>query len=525
MRFSAGTVLAVCVASLAAAAPIVVSVDMAWKQGISDENSRVIGYGNETLHRFDETAGQIWDAVQRLERAHLPPCSAEEIDLMRHIALTSSYVQGLGRIGGNSLLCTSFGTTRPIPVGPPDLRTASGALERLGRRMPLADDHPLDIFETHGLAFLIDPGLALDIPTDGPQVSITVYVPSSPGHAVFASRNLSVPQGWYRPVRKGETLTFRSNGYLVAIVRSARFDLAAISAAPESYARQRVSSFAFVFVPLGLICAAGLAWAVAVISRRQLSLTAELRRAARRKDFFVDYQAIVDLQSNRVIGAEALVRWRRRNEIITPDTFIAIAEQSGVIRDITRCVSEIVASELPTLLNIDPNFLITLNVAAEDLRDTATVETIRRLLSSGVQPHRVALEATERVLIQANESRAVLDAIRSLGVKIAIDDFGIGYSSLSRLQSLAPDTLKIDRSFIEMIGTEEVNSRVIPHIIDMAHTLKLEIIAEGIESEQQAAYLRARGVLYAQGYLYGTPTGLEGISDALRSAQSSAPYA
>lgn len=101
-------------------------------------------------------------------------------------------------------------------------------------------------------------------------------------------------------------------------------------------------------------------------------------------------------------------------------------------------------------------------------------------------------------------------------MRIAIDDFGIGYSSLSRIQALAPNTLKIDRSFTEMIGTEEANSRVIPYIIGMAHSLGLTIIAEGIESEHQVAYMREYGVRYAQGYLFGRPGSLEELSAAMR---------
>jgi sensor c-di-GMP phosphodiesterase-like protein len=221
----------------------------------------------------------------------------------------------------------------------------------------------------------------------------------------------------------------------------------------------------------------------------------------------VEYQPIVDLQTRRWIGAEALVRWRRPDgRIIRPDNFIPVAEQSGVIQYVTECVAEIVAADLPSLIAIDPKFRVAINVSARDLGSEHTLAIIRNLLRNGrAHPENIAVEATERGFLQGNEAREVLAGIRGLGVEVAIDDFGTGYSSLSSLQTLNVDALKIDKSFVDTIGTDAATSHVVSHIIEMAHSLQLIIVAEGVETDAQAEYLQRRGVHYAQGWLFAVP--------------------
>ncbi len=259
------------------------------------------------------------------------------------------------------------------------------------------------------------------------------------------------------------------------------------------------------------------------ISRIQLSLPSVLRAAAKRGEFYLEYQPVVELATKRWIGAEALVRWRRAGgEIVRPDTFIPIAEECGVITRITACVGEIVAADLPSLLQIDQEFFVAINLSAADLRSAETVELFRRMLnSSKAQPKNIAAEATERGFLQGKETSEILDAIRKQGIVVAIDDFGTGYSSLSCLQSLGLDVLKIDKSFVETIATDGVTSQVVPHIIDMAHSLKLFITAEGVETETQADFLRSRGVQFAQGWLFGKPMPIETLCELLVAQRTS----
>ncbi|MGB0066071.1 MAG: EAL domain-containing protein [Terracidiphilus sp.] len=525
MRRSAEVAIAVLVGSAAVAVPILVSVELAWKEGLYNEGTVALSYAQDALRRTNEMAGQIEGGLDRLTHSNYPPCSQGEIDMMRQIDVGSSYIQAVGRIQGDSLICTSLESKQPIPLGPPTLITASGATERLNIKLAIAGDQPLDVFARDGFAFLLDPRLPLDIPTEGPSISMAIFVPSSPIHAIIASKGKDLRPEWFKQILPGTSETFVSNGYVVAITRAAQIDVAVVAAAPLTYAQQRVRQFSLIFVPLGLLCAVALAWAVMHISRVRMSLRSILRAAAQRKEFYVEYQPVVELNSGRWAGAEALVRWRRSGDrIIRPDNFIPSAEETGAIVLITACVAEIVAADLPSLVKIDPEFFVAINLSAPDLRSAETVERFRLMLSAGnVQPKNIAVEATERSVLQGDETRDTLAAIRALGISVAIDDFGTGYSSLSCLQSLGVDVLKIDKSFVETIGTDGATNQVVPHIIDMAHSLKLTITAEGVEEEAQAAFLRQRSVQFAQGWLFGKPMKIADLCEKLRARQDLHP--
>jgi sensor c-di-GMP phosphodiesterase-like protein len=307
---------------------------------------------------------------------------------------------------------------------------------------------------------------------------------------------------------------------VVSVVRAQQADIAAVAAFPSIYVRQQLRPFTFIYVPMGLLCACGLAWAVAHISRTRLSLPYALRSAAKRKEFFVEYQPIVNLATRRWVGAEALVRWRHSGRVVAPNEFIPAAEDSGVITLITACVAEIVAADLPTLIAIDPDFHVAINLSGPDLLNPETVRLLKKVLvASRDRPCNIQVEATERGFLQTAHSRWMISAIRALGINVSIDDFGTGYSSLSCLQTLDLDAIKIDKAFVETIGTDGATSQVVPHIIDMAHSLELEMVAEGIETATQADFLRRRLVRFGQGWLFGRPMSLTSLCASIHTQQ------
>jgi sensor c-di-GMP phosphodiesterase-like protein len=237
-----------------------------------------------------------------------------------------------------------------------------------------------------------------------------------------------------------------------------------------------------------------------------------VRRAIRQRDFYVEYQPIVELESRRVIGAEALVRWKSAQGKIQPDHFIPLAEDRGLIHLITGQVLAIITEDLPRILEIDPNFEVAINMSAGDLRSGFTLERLDLLLdAAGAQPRNIGIEATERAFLHDPETAELIGTLRRKGFRVAIDDFGTGYSSLACLQSLSLDTLKIDKAFVETIDTNGATSQVVLHIIEMARSLHLEMVAEGVESEAQAQFLLRRGVRYAQGWLFSRPVPIESL--------------
>ena len=506
MRRSRREVIALLVGALAVILPTATCVYLSWNQSMAEEKSRMSGYAHDVMRRSLATAHQIDKAVSTLKKDDLAPCSSQELDLMRQLALGSSYLQAIGRLANDSLVCSSLGAASPIPVGKATDITAYGAEERLNVHLSNTSSDPLLVVSRDGFAAVVDMSLVLDTPVEGRDILMTVFVPSTANHQMLASEGKPMPAEWLRVIPKGSSSSYIENGRIFSAVRSSDKDLEAIVSEPKFYADQHVVGFVLVLVPLGLTCGGLLAWAVAYVSRISFSLPGVLRGAARRHEFFVEYQPIVDLQTGRWVGAEALVRWKRNGVTVPPDEFIAVAEASGVITFITEEVTRIVAADLPALVKIDPAFQVSINLSAPDLCSDHTLEMLNDMLKRfGVDAKHIELEATERGFLQGDKAVAIIGQLRARGFSVAIDDFGTGYSSLSLLQSMKFDTLKIDRSFVNTIGTDGPTSHVVVHIIEMAHSLELEMVAEGVEREEQAEYLRGRGVKYAQGWLFSKP--------------------
>jgi sensor c-di-GMP phosphodiesterase-like protein len=521
MRRSSGVAIAFAIGSVAAVVPIWISIQLAWNEALANAESRVQSHASILVHRGEEAKNQLDGARSLLDAVHFPPCSAEEVALMEQLAVTSNYIQAIGRISGNQLICSSLGGPGPIDIGRADLVTENGEGERFNVWVYKAQVRPLLVISENGFAFIVDSSLLEDLPDTGPGLSVGIFVPSQPQHDPISRSNDGIPASWLRTIPKGTSTSFLDDGYVVSVVRAKDADFAAVAAYPSSYIQEQLRPFAFIYVPLGLLCAGGLAWAVAHISRIRLSLPSALRRAARRKEFYVEYQPIVDLATKRWVGAEALVRWRHNGRVVPPDEFIPTAEQSGVITRITACVAEIVTRDLPTLLMFDPNFWVAINLSGPDLLTTDTVTLLKKVLAtSHARPCNLHVEATERCFLQADHSRWMIALIRSLGMPVSIDDFGTGYSSLSCLQTLGLDSLKIDKSFVETIGTDGATSQVVPHIIEMAHSLELTMIAEGIETGAQVDFLRSRGVRFGQGWLYGKSMKITALCSSLYMSQT-----
>ncbi|GAB3379443.1 EAL domain-containing protein [Azotobacter armeniacus] len=254
---------------------------------------------------------------------------------------------------------------------------------------------------------------------------------------------------------------------------------------------------------LALLCGGATFWLV----RRRLSLGGELQGALRRQELRVYYQPIFHLASRRCIGAEALMRWQRPDGCLTnPEQFIPLAESTGQIRAITDFLLKEVLEQLGDLLRSHPELYISVNLSACDVSAPRIGPLTERLLARhGVRPEQIAFEVTERGLIDLQAASRNLAELRAHGHRILIDDFGTGYSSLAYLQTLPVDGLKIAKTFVDALGADAASSGVAPHIVRMARALRLKVIAEGIEREEQARLLGSEGADYGQGWLFAHP--------------------
>lgn len=516
MRSFRGEPVPLIVGAVAFIAPLLLSLQLAWNQSIANEKEEGLHYASEVVRRGEETGRQFYRAEQLLNQDHFGRCSPEEIDLMRQIDVGSTYIQMVGRMSGGTVECTSLGEVKPMTVGPPTLITENGVSEWMNFKFGKVSLDRLDLLAYKGVAIVVDTGLLVDLDT-GEGTGLALMVPSNARRLSLVEPKGGIRAKWLNPIGRGQSISFVDGNYVVSKVRSKHLDLQAISVIPLSHGYRHVLQFAIEFVPIGLICGVALGWAAMQISRHRLSLPGMIRAAAHNHDFYVEYQPIAAMSTRRIVGAEALVRWKRGDADMSPATFIKLAEESGVITMITESVMEIVSRDLPRLLELDPEFHVSINLSATDLKSDATrgklVELLRR---SGASPRHLIVEATEHGLINGQDSFRVIAGIREEGIRVAIDDFGTGYSSLSCVQSVGLDFLKIDKAFVDTIGTDGATSGVVLLIIEMARSMRLRTVAEGVETEAQAEFLLGRNVDYAQGWLFGMPMSIDSLCSQLR---------
>jgi len=505
------------IGALAFFAPIVASIYLAWQESYSAEQSLSLTYAQDALLRVERTEGQFQQALQKVEHANNAPCSPEDLQVMRQADLGSGYLKEIGRVSHDTLLCTSQGVTNSIVLGKPNIITAQGISMYFNRKLSSQSAHPLNVFAARGFAAIVDPDPAVDVSTEGPDIELAVFVPSASDRDPMVTRGQDFSSAWFQPIAPGTQTTMLDRGYLVSTVQSPSWDLTVLTATPQRYIYQRLGHFALFVCPMGILCGTVLSLAVALFRRMLSSFPTMLRRAIRDKNFYVLYQPVVDLKSRQIIGAEALVRWKNNYADFRPDYFISQAEECGLIHLITGQVIKIVARDLPQFLKIDPDFRVAINMSADDLCTRQTIDSLEKLLRvTRARPKNIELEATERAFLQGPDTAELLDVLRAKGFTVAIDDFGTGYSSLSCLQTLPLDTLKIDKAFVDTIGTDGATSQVVHHIMKMAHSLQLEMVAEGVETEPQAIYLTKNGVRYGQGWLFGRPMDLNHLCQLIR---------
>jgi diguanylate cyclase (GGDEF)-like protein len=237
----------------------------------------------------------------------------------------------------------------------------------------------------------------------------------------------------------------------------------------------------------------------------------DLRKAIEERQFIVNYQPIVSLRDNRICGFEALVRWKHPTRgLIPPGEFIPISEESEIIVLLGRWVLREACRQMAEWRRCYPRLgplTISVNVATRQLSDSCLVEDVESALAdSGLHPESLALEMTESSIMgNAQRTLTTLDRLKAMNVGLEIDDFGTGYSSLSYLQRLPFDTLKIDRSFVREMAAGNGSLDIVKAILQLAHSLKLDVIAEGVETKRQLSKLRELGCDYLQGYLFSRP--------------------
>lgn len=258
----------------------------------------------------------------------------------------------------------------------------------------------------------------------------------------------------------------------------------------------------------GIVAVALFAFFIVFPKRGPHNPVAELEKALKAGEFVPYYQPVVDITTGRVRGAEVLMRWRKPDDtIVAPAAFIPLAESSGLILEMTRAIMRQVRDEVGPAIAERPFLRMGFNLAARHFMDEGIVSDVREIFEgSPVRLTQIVLEVTERQsLDNLTSARRVIAALQGLGIKVAIDDIGAGHAGLSYMLKLGVDIIKIDKMFIDALGHETSSMTIVETLIDLARNMRMDVIAEGVETFEQVVALRERGIRSAQGYVFAPP--------------------
>lgn len=263
----------------------------------------------------------------------------------------------------------------------------------------------------------------------------------------------------------------------------------------------------------------------------RLNLELDLRQALEAREFCLHYQPIVSLETGHISGFEALLRWRHpKRGLVPPLSFIPLAEETGLIISIGQWALREACRQIHAWrerFRAETPLVMSVNLSGKQLIDPSLPDQVDGILrETGIEPDALNLEITESMLMESTDfARASISKLRDLRVRLLIDDFGTGYSSLSYLQDFPFNTLKIDRSFVNRLSTWRDSPGIINAIITLAHNIGLDVIAEGVETEQQLSVIKALGCEYCQGYFFYRPMEAQAVEDLLAQRPASPPWA
>ncbi|WP_432737054.1 EAL domain-containing protein [Maridesulfovibrio sp. FT414] len=268
---------------------------------------------------------------------------------------------------------------------------------------------------------------------------------------------------------------------------------------------------------------------IKVFNRRMLDqavlamqLESDLRSAIAGNEFFLDYQPIYSMKDNRVVGFEALIRWNHpQRGLVMPNDFIPMAEESGLIFELGSWVITQACRQMKSWVSSfesASDMVMSINISGRQFSQPTLVDNILSNLNEvGLPPHNLKVEITETAIMErAKQAVDMLNRLKGAGVLVSIDDFGTGYSSMSNLQEFPLDQLKVDLSFVSRMRDSVENTEIVKAIVNLAHNLGLNVVAEGVENDEQQAMLRAMGCEFGQGYLFSRPVSVKTVESHFR---------
>ncbi|WP_207385445.1 EAL domain-containing protein [Legionella erythra] len=494
--------LAILLALVGAILPLGAAFYLSFIRAVQIEKDYLADISQRALTRAFITFVQANSALQSLANTSVKrPCSPTHIHLMRKVTLANRVIEEIGYFKGDRLICTTWGPVQSqLSKFSSDYVTAYGVEASFDAQSTLNHHHHFIALKYKNYQILIEPQRFVDVIVD-PAIQIAIMTRNGQLIGQLNNPDPGIIKALLNQYKENQ-IHHTIEGYLVGIAQKNQFLV--FSLEPESRVYDNFKQTQLFFLPFGLLTALFVIGMVVYYSRQRLSLLGELAVAIENHELIAHYQPIVDLKTGQCIGAEALARWRRPDGwMVKPYLFIPQAEDSGLILGITDKIIEAIVDELGPFLSAHPALHMSINLSPRDIQSGRILDVLHdKLKDTGIQPHQIWLEATERGFLETQSAKTTLTRAREAGYVVAIDDFGTGYSSLSYLQNFPLDILKIDKSFVDTIGIDAASSSVTPHIIEMAKTLHLAVVAEGIEKQEQVDYLVLRHVEFGQGWLF-----------------------
>jgi sensor c-di-GMP phosphodiesterase-like protein len=457
----------------------------------------------------DASSVEARNLLGTLKGSPYPSCSDAEIAYFRELIFRSEYLKDAGRILGGKIVCSTTAGRPMRSIGQFKASSQKDGTIAYSNLLPVKDDHLKRAGLQLGTAYVV---FGSNSPTSLGSVPMHLTVSmkeparpnsSSPADGAHDEKGSQFTRDGAR--RLGDTLYATRCSTLDATCLTASATVSeALSGGSMTIAGSMV---------LGCGAGALLGIAFSIMYRRSRNIEQQLRRAVARDQLQVVYQPIVNLATGRIVGAEALTRWTddEGNEV-SPDVFIKVAEEHGFVSEITRMVVQrALASFAETLIN-RAGFRLSVNVAAADLIDIRFLSMLDDSVKRAkVKSTSLVIEITERSTADSVQAMETIRELRRRGHSIHIDDFGTGYSNLDKLLYLWADTIKIDKAFTRVIGTQSVTVAILPQILEMAKSLNLGVVVEGVEIDHQADYFVSSEEqhIYGQGWLYGHPVSAE----------------
>ncbi|WP_411559199.1 EAL domain-containing protein [Pectobacterium brasiliense] len=462
-------------------------------------------FSNVTVEHAGRIIQQATSALDILEEGFPPYCDNFHLGLLRKVAYDNDYIQDVVYIDGNRPRCSSMmNDINTMFLPEPDFRYKDIYNIWYKVESPLNKNKPMIYVGATRHLVVLNPRSFLDVPSYSYNIRYALLEKNKLDGRVILSDSMSssiysrLTAGGNNPDR------FYIDDKYYVLKPLPDSDLALMVRADKPVKLSFYLTVFFSALPIFMLISLLLS---EVISRKSLAIQSPryvLNQALRQKEFELHYQPIIKLDTAQVVGCEALIRWRHSDgRLITPDSFIPMIRQVGLMKELTFFVINEALQTANVLRNRYPEMFVSINLEAAEFEDIDVFNyLVEQVAIYELDGANVNVELTESSMIEPQKAAPMVELYQQKGIDVAIDDFGTGYSGLSYLERVKANKLKIDKSFVGNISDHSPTDIVLSHIVSMAHCLNLHIVAEGIETPAQEAYLKSLGVAYAQGWLY-----------------------